>query len=62
VVAEIYYRVQAASSAEESLGRLLIFVFGVGLIFGLAMNFAFAVWISLRLSRIEKAWTDRAKR
>jgi len=61
-LAEIYYRVQVSPSPEESLGRLLVVVFGFGMALGLGLNLAFAVWMSLRLGRIERCLMDREKR
>ena len=61
MLGEIYYRVSVAPTPEESLGRLLVVVFGFGMALGLLLNVAFALWVSLRILRIERWMTDRVK-
>ena len=59
----MYEHIQAAEiSPEESLGRLLVQVLALGMTVGIGLNIAFAVWISIRLGRIEKCVKDRSKR
>ena len=49
------YRLSVSQTPEESLGRLLIIVFGFGLAFGLLMNLVFALWITLKIARTERS-------
>lgn len=50
-----------AVSPEASLGRLLAQVLVLGMAIGIGLNVAFAVWVSIRLGRIEQCVRDRSK-
>jgi len=59
VFAEYFSRVQVSQGPEETLGRMLVVVFAIGMAFGLALNLAFACWISVRLGKIERWMAER---